>query len=393
MRISIAPIIVLVICTGSFAQGVVGWINLENQVVLETVGDRAVDLHAVEFRSDAGLLIPSESNFPEHFTFFLSNTEKQVTLGTLGFGPRIRDNTVLDVRYDLQSAIEMGTNPCEEISMGLSGGGSPTRFCPIPGDADFSGKVDFSDFLIVSANFGKAETVWPSGDFDWDRKTGFTDFLQLSENFGADINDLLVQTGEPAIVRASTNEEIEYLSGNFSPPVLTDGDYWADEGLWIPKPTEVPGAEQLLEDTPISIVATSINYPARFGYELTRVDQGFEIASVRLKGSFQGSFPVGAQRSLVLPIGTLDSGQYDVGITQYDFIVNSDFTEFDTAGFLADPMNFELPEGPRLSSVTKSTLSFQVGTTESVSVPEPRFHLFSISIVFLACLSLRRFAF
>ena len=387
MRLSIAPIIVLAICTGSFAQGVVGWINLENQVVLEPVGGRAVDLVSVDIQSDAGLLIPSESTFPDQFTFFLSNTEQQVTLGSLGVGPRIREGTALDVRYDLQSAIEMGLNPCEEISLGLPGAGAATPFCAIPGDADFSGKVDFSDFLIVSANFGKAESVWPSGDFDSDRTTGFTDFVQLSANFGADSNDLLVQPGEPAIVRASTSEEIEHLSGDFSPPLTVDADYLVDGGLWLRRSAEVPDAEQLLEDTPISIVATEIEYPSPF--ELTRVGQTFEIVSVQLRSSSQGSFPVDPPRSLVLPIGTLDSGQYEVGITRYEFIDDSELAEFDASGFLADPMNFELPEGPRLSSITTSTLSFQVGALESVSVPEPRFQLFSISMVFLAGLSIR----
>ena len=59
----------------------------------------------------------------------------------------------------------------------------PLRF---PGDADENGVVAFSDFLSLSANFGKeADAVWADGDFDADGKVDFTDFLILSENFGA----------------------------------------------------------------------------------------------------------------------------------------------------------------------------------------------------------------
>lgn len=55
----------------------------------------------------------------------------------------------------------------------------------IPGDANRDGKVSFSDFLVLSQNFGKvADAVWADGDFDSDQGVSFADFLILSQNFG-----------------------------------------------------------------------------------------------------------------------------------------------------------------------------------------------------------------
>jgi hypothetical protein len=51
------------------------------------------------------------------------------------------------------------------------------------GDVDLDGSVQFSDFLVLSANFGKSGN-WEDGDFDGSGDVGFPDFLQLSANFG-----------------------------------------------------------------------------------------------------------------------------------------------------------------------------------------------------------------
>ena len=58
-------------------------------------------------------------------------------------------------------------------------------FCTLAGDVNFDGAVTFSDFLVVSQNFGKTDAVWPEGDFDWDRNVGFSDYLMLADNFGS----------------------------------------------------------------------------------------------------------------------------------------------------------------------------------------------------------------
>jgi len=57
-------------------------------------------------------------------------------------------------------------------------------FSTFLGDADLDQDVDFADFLILSSNFGNANTGWSQGNFNGDSETGFTDFLLLSSNFG-----------------------------------------------------------------------------------------------------------------------------------------------------------------------------------------------------------------
>lgn len=55
----------------------------------------------------------------------------------------------------------------------------------LAGDADQNGEVGFSDFLLLSANFGKTDAVFADGDFNGDNMVNFADFLLLSMNFGA----------------------------------------------------------------------------------------------------------------------------------------------------------------------------------------------------------------
>ncbi len=54
----------------------------------------------------------------------------------------------------------------------------------IPGDADLNGKVEFADFLALSAAFDSRGGVWSQGNFDCDSRVDFEDFLILSANFG-----------------------------------------------------------------------------------------------------------------------------------------------------------------------------------------------------------------
>lgn len=56
----------------------------------------------------------------------------------------------------------------------------------IPGDADGDGDVDFTDFLTVSANYGKSNVGLAQGDFTGDNKVDFGDFLIVSNNYGTD---------------------------------------------------------------------------------------------------------------------------------------------------------------------------------------------------------------
>ena len=56
---------------------------------------------------------------------------------------------------------------------------------PIPGDLDGNGKVDFADFLQLSATFGNnVDPIGSGADINGNGKVDFADFLQLSANFG-----------------------------------------------------------------------------------------------------------------------------------------------------------------------------------------------------------------
>ena len=52
----------------------------------------------------------------------------------------------------------------------------------IPGDADLDGQVQFTDFLLLSSNFGMPGE-WGNGDFDDSGDVAFGDFLILSQHF------------------------------------------------------------------------------------------------------------------------------------------------------------------------------------------------------------------
>ena len=66
-----------------------------------------------------------------------------------------------------------------------------------PGDVDFNGTVEFSDFLVLSANFG-GNGGWSQGDFDADGTISFSDFLVLSSNFGSPSSIGVTPVPEPA---------------------------------------------------------------------------------------------------------------------------------------------------------------------------------------------------
>ncbi len=52
------------------------------------------------------------------------------------------------------------------------------------GDLDGDGSVAFADFLVMSSNFGSADSEYADGDVDCDGSVQFADFLTLSSNFG-----------------------------------------------------------------------------------------------------------------------------------------------------------------------------------------------------------------
>ena len=60
------------------------------------------------------------------------------------------------------------------------------------GDADLNRRVDFADFLILSANFARS-AGWSAGDFDGNGEVSFADFLLLAASFGASLGGPLEQ--------------------------------------------------------------------------------------------------------------------------------------------------------------------------------------------------------
>ena len=65
------------------------------------------------------------------------------------------------------------------------------------GDADGDGTVTFSDFLILSGNFGQSGVGPSLGDFNCDGEVGFRDFLILAANFGQTVASATVSVPEP----------------------------------------------------------------------------------------------------------------------------------------------------------------------------------------------------
>jgi hypothetical protein len=53
------------------------------------------------------------------------------------------------------------------------------------GDANVDGRVNFSDFVVLSNHFGVSNGGWVGADFNGDGVTNFADFVTLSNNFGA----------------------------------------------------------------------------------------------------------------------------------------------------------------------------------------------------------------
>ena len=71
----------------------------------------------------------------------------------------------------------------------------------IPGDANFDGKVDFADLVIVAAHYGKPTTTWADGDFNADGFVGFDDLVILAAYYGRS----LPATAAPALPHAFHN--------------------------------------------------------------------------------------------------------------------------------------------------------------------------------------------
>lgn len=109
-----------------------------------------------------------------------------------------------------------GSTPFEGLELFIiRGTDQPTR---LAGDANEDGKVDFADFLALSANFGVSDADWTQGDFDGDGQVQFGDFLILSGNFGASLEPALAPPpadsaveNEPELDAAAVRSSVDYL--------------------------------------------------------------------------------------------------------------------------------------------------------------------------------------
>ena len=167
----------------------VGWVDLDDRIVLRPIGDESLKLVALSIESEAGLLQPipgGPSASPTPFELFLANDNERITYANFGRFTEIVPEGVEFAGYDVQRAVSRGLDPCNEIVdlASLFETAQENSFCTLPGDLDFDGQVSFSDVITLTNNFGMLDAVWPDGDFDWDRQVGFSDLLLMSQNFG-----------------------------------------------------------------------------------------------------------------------------------------------------------------------------------------------------------------
>jgi|GEM_PF-6084491 len=105
------------------------------------------------------------------------------------------------VEGSFQSVVGQVTHISVSSTQGTMGGCSIVAFAPnmtfpnsipvldfettLAADLNRDGMVNFADFLVLSANFGKqTDAVFAEGDINADGAIGFADFLLLSQEFG-----------------------------------------------------------------------------------------------------------------------------------------------------------------------------------------------------------------
>lgn len=81
----------------------------------------------------------------------------------------------------------VGENAAAALAIDCNGDGTTDLTCGLEADFDGSGLVDFSDFLILSGNYGQEVISYSEGDVDGNGIVDFGDFLVLSGNFGAGV--------------------------------------------------------------------------------------------------------------------------------------------------------------------------------------------------------------
>lgn len=121
-----------------------------------------------------------------------------VELDTTGLPPGTVLNETLTIRTDVNAAAgDLDAPNARTFTFHLTGTveGCAPNF--LIGDFDGNNRVDFSDFLTLSANFGEQVDSYRDGDANCDGTVGFDDFLQLSSNFGSSFQ-VIDAPGSPA---------------------------------------------------------------------------------------------------------------------------------------------------------------------------------------------------
>ena len=179
------------------------WTEETGMVGLEPLeGGFLIDMEAVDVSADGSVIVGNahfrlppnvdvEPGFEIDVPFIwdeargtrrLSNV-LQMDAGLDGFGHP--DGWILN---EVTAISEDGTTI---VGTGLNPQGQPEAWRAVlshgfaPGDADFSGFVDFKDFVVVAENFfAEGPNYWSEGDFNADGQVAFADFVLLAENFG-----------------------------------------------------------------------------------------------------------------------------------------------------------------------------------------------------------------
>ncbi len=119
---------------------------------------------------------------------------------TTGSDPASLVNTLLASAYSngFHSGQIYDTSATASMGLGWIDNTTTKQITIMPalyGDADLNGKVDLTDFSILSTNFNPSGTgmTWQQGDFDYNGKVDLTDFSILATNFTGD--DPLVRVG------------------------------------------------------------------------------------------------------------------------------------------------------------------------------------------------------
>ncbi len=93
-----------------------------------------------------------------------------------------------------------GLSGIRDLAGNLLGTPFSQTFFYLPGDADGDGRVNFTDLLALSRNYGQSDRTFSQGDFDYSGSVGFSDLLILARAYGTNL--------QPAVGVFATNSRI-----------------------------------------------------------------------------------------------------------------------------------------------------------------------------------------